>query len=78
VYVSIGEENNDNDKTSTELQRSLGIRDEPIDTKACDRQTLEEFERNIKFVNDRYEVRLPMRFGSVDLPNNYDLAKKEI
>ena len=50
----------------------IGIYESPLSND--DEIALEDFNRNINFVNERYQVRLPWKSMSPDLPDNNGLA----
>ncbi|GIY52051.1 reverse transcriptase [Caerostris extrusa] len=57
---------------------TMVIKDDPVDKKLYDKQMLEQFDESIKFRDGRYEIKLPRKFDNIDLPNNYDVAKRRI
>ena len=72
--MSLGE----HESISNELKKfweneSIGIKEQKIE-----QNTTERFEQEIKFVDGKYQVKLPLKESHPLLPDNYDLAKRRL
>ena len=64
------------------LQRFWEVENEGIQNASKiapkDQEVLEKVEKSIKFTDGRYEVSLPWKQRQIELPNNYEMAKKRL